>query len=140
VSDLGPFQAPIPGALLGVGIDLIDLERLERVLHRRAGLATRILAPSERLGDEVSERRRLEWLGGRFAAKEAAMKSLGIGLSGCGWWDLPVVRLPSGAPELRPEGRALERCRALGVDRLLCSITHTATSASAVVVAVAGSS
>lgn len=138
MSELDPSGPLAPGAVVGVGIDHVDLERLRRVLARRAGLEARILAPSERLGDDVSDRRRLEWLGGRFAAKEAAMKSLGIGLSGCGWWDLPIVPLPSGAPELRPEGRALERCRALGVGRLLCSITHTATSASAVVVAVAG--
>lgn len=138
MSELGLSGSLVPGALVGIGIDLVDLERLERVLARRGGLEARILAPSERLGDEVSDRRRLEWLGGRFAAKEAAMKSLGIGLSGCRWWDLPVVRLPSGQPELRPEGRALERCRMLGVGRLLCSITHTATSASAVVAAVAG--
>jgi holo-[acyl-carrier protein] synthase len=134
-ADVG-VVAPPAGVVVGVGIDLVDLSRLRSVLARRSRLAERILAPSERLGDDVSDQRRLEWLGGRFAAKEAAMKSLGIGVGGCGWWELPVVRLPSGAPDLRPEGRALERCRALGVSRLLCSITHTAESASALVVAV----
>ena len=73
----------------------------------------------------------------RFAAKEAVMKALGVGLGAVGWHDVEVVRAAGGAPSLVVTGRAAELAAAAGGTRWLVSLTHTATIAQAIVLLVA---
>ncbi|HLY84520.1 MAG TPA: 4'-phosphopantetheinyl transferase superfamily protein, partial [Acidimicrobiales bacterium] len=74
-------------------------------------------------------------LAARFAAKEAAMKALGVGLGAIGWHDVEVVRLESGAPSLVVSGVAAALASRLGVGNWRVSLTHTAAFAEAVVAA-----
>jgi len=71
----------------------------------------------------------------RFAAKEAVMKALGVGLGAVGWHDIEVVRAPSGAPSVVLVGRARSLAAAAGVREWKVTLTHTHLTAEAVAVA-----
>lgn len=73
-------------------------------------------------------------LAARFAAKEAAMKALGVGVGAFRWTDVEVVRLPGGQPALQVVGAAADLAAHQGVGRWFVSLTHTASVAEAVVV------
>jgi holo-[acyl-carrier protein] synthase len=65
------------------------------------------------------------YLAGRWAVKEAVLKVLGTGLTGgIRWRDINCIRLPSGAPTVELEGKAAERAAALGIERILVTISH----------------
>jgi holo-[acyl-carrier protein] synthase len=124
------------GALVGLGIDSVDVPRFAEVLARRPGLAPRLFTAGEQryaagLANPVPS------LAARFAVKEAVMKALGVGLGAFHWADVEVVRAASGAPYLVVTGRAASLASRQGVGSWRLSITHTATVASAVVAAVA---
>jgi holo-[acyl-carrier protein] synthase len=100
--------------ILGVGSDLVDVRRIERVIARHGDrFILRIFTEIERA---KAERRagRIETYAKRFAAKEACAKALGTGFrKGVFWRDLGVVNLPSGRPTMKLTGGALERLRAI---------------------------
>lgn len=120
--------------IIGIGIDTVDVARFRRVLERRPRLADRVFTDRERA--DVSNRHDpVPGLAARFAAKEATMKALRIGIGTIRFSEVGVVRAPSGAPSLELFGNAAERASELGVSELLVSLTHTDTHAGAVVVA-----
>jgi holo-[acyl-carrier protein] synthase len=100
--------------IIGVGSDLVDVRRIERVIERHGDrFITRIFTETERA---KAERRvtRIETYAKRFAAKEACAKALGTGFrAGVFWRDLGVVNLSSGRPTMELTGGALERLRAI---------------------------
>lgn len=116
---------------LGVGLDLVDVDRFAAMLARRSRLAGRLFTEVERA--EAAERP--ERLAARFAAKEAALKSLGEGLGAAAWREIEVRRADSGQPYLVLEGEAARMAERHGVTRWRLSLSHTATTAAAVVVA-----
>ena len=116
-----------PG-VAALGIDLIEIDRVERALDRRPRLADRLFRPGE-LDACTGRARPGRHLAARFAAKEAAIKALG---GGCGPRDIEVVGGP--APALRLHGRAAERAAERGVS-LVVSLTHSRDNAAAVVLA-----
>ncbi|MEO7795468.1 MAG: holo-ACP synthase [Thermoanaerobaculia bacterium] len=123
--------------ILGLGIDIVERARIERLLERHGEVfVRRVFRDGEvRVGAEAGPLRRSAHVAGLFAAKEAAMKALGTGwAAGVGFLQLEVLRLPSGAPELRLHGEARRRADALGVEQLWLSITHDGANAVAVVV------
>jgi holo-[acyl-carrier protein] synthase len=113
----------------GVGLDLLDVERLERALERRPRLAERLFTEAER---EYAARRArpAQHLAARFCAKEAVSKALGV--SGWSFHDVEVIAT-GGAPELRLSGTLAERARELGAEPAV-SLTHTGTTAGAVAI------
>jgi holo-[acyl-carrier protein] synthase len=113
----------------GIGIDLLEVERLERALERRPRLAERVFRPGE-LTYARSRRRPGQHLAVRFAAKEAALKALGIG--GLGLRDIEVEGGDREAPRLRLHGRAAAAAAEAGLD-LTVSLTHSRELAAAVV-------
>lgn len=119
--------------MVGVGIDVVDIARFRTTLARRPGLARRLFV--ERELEHVSRRAdSAPSLAARFAAREATMKVLGVGLGAFGFHDVWVETDPdSGRPQLRVEGRARELAAAAGVERWHLSISHTDTVAVAVV-------
>jgi holo-[acyl-carrier protein] synthase len=121
-------------SVVGVGIDLVDVERLARVLERRPGMLDRLFTATEQAAASSSGRR-AERLAARFAAKEALMKALGIGLGGFRLADCEVVNDGSGRPTLVLHATARDAAARAGVGRLDVSLTHTSTMASAVVLA-----
>ena len=120
--------------MITVGIDLVDVDRFRAVLERRPSLAARVFTAEEReaLSSHVDP---VPSLAARFAAKEAAMKALGVGLGAVDFGDIEVRRTPSGAPELIVRGRAARRAAALGLNEWSVSLSHVSLCASAVVVA-----
>ena len=114
--------------MIGIGIDAVDIHRLGELLTRRPALAERLFTEDER-------RMPLAGLAARFAAKEAAMKALGVGLGAFGFHDVSVVREESGAPRLLVRGTAAELAHTMGVRSWKVSLTHTDSLAEAIVVA-----
>jgi holo-[acyl-carrier protein] synthase len=117
-----------PG-LGGVGVDLLEIERLERALERRPRLAQRLFTDDE-LAYASSMARPGQHLAARFCAKEAVAKALG--LEAWSFRDVEVVGT-GGPPEVRLHGAAAERARALGVT-VSVSLTHTGRDAAAVAI------
>lgn len=120
--------------VVGLGIDIASVARLERALERFGNrIWERILTPRER--EELAGRRhdRASALAGRFAAKEAASKALG-GPRDVWWHDVEIRRGPLGAPTLHLSGPALPHAERLGVARSMVSITHDGGVAAAVVI------
>jgi holo-[acyl-carrier protein] synthase len=114
----------------GVGIDLLQIERLERALERRPRLAERIFTDTER-AYAASRARPAQHLAGRFCAKESVAKALG--LPAWNFRDVEVVDT-GGPPEVRLHGSAAARAESLGVS-VMVSITHTQRDAAAVAIA-----
>jgi holo-[acyl-carrier protein] synthase len=132
---MAPSGVAIEG--VGIGIDAVEVPRFRRALERRPGIQGRLftdgeLAYAARFSDPAPR------LAARFAVKEAAMKSLGVGLGAFGFHDVEVVRRPGGAPGLSVAGRASELAGRLEVTAWRVSITHTDLMAEAVVLALAG--
>ena len=121
--------------ILGTGIDLIEVERIERTLSLFGErFLKRVFTPAE---IEYCRRHRnsAERYAARFAAKEAGMKALGTGWRhGICWRDLEVVRRPGGRPTLEFRGAAAERAAGLRVRNVALSLTHTSTEAIAQVI------
>jgi phosphopantetheine--protein transferase-like protein len=108
---------PIPE----LGIDIIKVQRIRDALARfGARFSARVLTPSER----GYVRDRPETFAGRWAAKEAVSKVLGLGVRGIGWKEIEIERLPTGQPAVRLHGRALRRADQLGMSRIALSISH----------------
>ncbi|MGH9302191.1 MAG: holo-ACP synthase [Acidimicrobiales bacterium] len=122
--------------VLGVGIDGVDVEDFRRRMSRRSGLAQRLFSPEERAWAALRSDP-LPGLAARFAAKEATMKALGVGLGAVDLWDVSVERQPGGRPSLSVSGRAADLAAGQGVGFWLVSLTHTAIHATAVVLAMA---
>ena len=120
--------------MIGIGVDLVEVDRMRTVLARTPTMAEKLFTPDER-AYATSAKDPSQRFAARFAAKEAAMKALGVGLGAVDWHDLEVVRTESGAPELRVTGRAHELAVDAGVRRWLLTMTHTDTMAEAIVVA-----
>jgi holo-[acyl-carrier protein] synthase len=121
--------------VIGLGTDLIEIARIAHSVDRFGDrLLQRIYTPRE-IAYCLGKRSCAESLAARFAAKEAAAKALGTGISrGVSWLDLEVVRQPSGKPTMHLAGRAAEIANALGVARISLSLTHGKDIALAVVV------
>ena len=120
--------------MIGVGIDAVDVERFRTVLARRPGFADRVFTAAER-AEAAARPDPVPGLAARFAAKEAVMKSLSVGLGAFDFADVEVVRGEGGAPALAVTGRANELAEARAVSGWHVSLTHTASTAMAVAVA-----
>ncbi len=121
--------------ILGLGIDIVELERMRR-LHERFGhrLARRLLSPGEH-EQYASAPDPVRLLAKRFASKEAAAKALGTGLGrGVRFPDLETTHQESGAPELRLHGHARAIAEQRGVARAHLSVSDERASVVAVVI------
>jgi holo-[acyl-carrier protein] synthase len=119
--------------IVGVGIDVAEIERFGASMERTPGLAERLFVESELLLPS-GERRGIASLAARFAAKEALAKALGAP-PGLQWTDAEVYVEDSGRPRLRVQGTVAARAAELGVRAWHVSLSHDAGVASAVVIA-----
>jgi holo-[acyl-carrier protein] synthase len=118
---------PLPA---GIGLDLLEIARLERALERRPRLAERLFTDAER-AYAAARARPGQHLAARFCAKEAVAKALA--LAGWNFRDVEIVNDESGAPHVTLHGSVRARAAELGV-AVSVSLTHTGTQAAAVAV------
>ena len=120
--------------MIGIGIDAVEVVRFRRVLERTPGVAARLFTDGERAyGARFQDP--APRLAARFAAKEAVMKALGVGLGAFGFHDVWVEVEASGAPRLLVTGRAAELAADRGVRAWYVSLTHDGPVAVAMVAA-----
>ena len=113
--------ATVPDGTTELGIDIIRIERIRAALAKFGERFTnRVLTPGER----AYVRGRPATMAGRWAAKEAVSKVLGLGVRGIGWREIEIERLPTGQPAVRLHDRAAERAEQLGMSRIAVSISH----------------
>lgn len=120
--------------MIGIGIDAVDIERFRTSLLRTPTMRERLFV-AEELDYVAPKLDPVPSLAARFAAREATMKSLGVGLGAFGFHDVWVSRLDSGVPVLRVTARALEIADEQGVTGWRLSLTHSDSIAMAVVAA-----
>jgi holo-[acyl-carrier protein] synthase len=114
--------------VLGVGIDLVDVDRFGATITRRPSLVGRLFTSRE-IRDAGG---RTERLAARFAAKEATLKVMGCGLGAAPFSSIEVERGDSGAPALVLHGRAAELAQERSITHWHLSLTHTHRTAGAV--------
>ncbi len=120
--------SPPPGTS-ELGIDIIKVGRIRNTLKRFGRrFARRVLTEAE----DRYVRDRPETFAGRWAAKEAVSKVLGLGVRGIGWTEIEIERLPTGQPNVRLHRRAAARAEQLGMGRIAVSISHEAEYAVAI--------
>ena len=115
-----------------IGIDLIDIERIHSVLGRFPDrFRLRVLTDAE----QRYCGRKVERIAGRWAAKEAISKVLGLGVRGVGWREIEILPNRAGAPQVYLHRRAARRAEAMGLEDVTVSISHERSMAVAVAVA-----
>lgn len=122
-------------SVLGLGVDIVEIDRMKTALARTPRLKDRIFSEEERWYCEHKARPEVHYAL-RFAAKEAVLKALGTGFSGMRFCDVEVLREGTGRPVPRLSGRAAQRAEELGVIEmhLSLSFTHSTAVASAVAI------
>lgn len=124
---------PHAGPVAGIGIDLCEIARVEAALERHGARFVKRLFREGEVRRAPGTRRFAEHVAGLFAAKEAAMKALGTGMRGVAFREIAITRAPGGPPRLALFGRAREVGARLGVRAAHVTITHSETTAAAVV-------
>lgn len=127
-------MTPSGPVVRGHGIDVVDVDRFRESLARTPSMRTRLFTERE-LADVAAAADPVPSLAVRFAAREATMKAMGLGLGAFGFHDVWVERQPSGEPLLVVAGRALELATERGITRWWVSLTHTKLVAVASVIA-----
>lgn len=110
-----------------IGSDICSIRRIEEVYDKFGErFLDRILTPQEKsyVLSRKQKEDKLARLAGRFAAKEATSKVLGTGFIGVSWKEIEVLRLPTGAPQLRLSGRAQERAQDLKLNHFELTMSH----------------
>lgn len=126
----GP-AAPVtpPGVVVGVGVDLCEVGRMAEVLARTPGFAARVFTEAERAYCDRRRRNPAERYAARFAAKEAVLKAMGLGIGACRLREIEVVRASSGAPSVALHGRAQALAAERGITGWHLTLSHTDTVA-----------
>jgi len=120
--------------VIGIGVDLVEIDRFRVALDRTPGLIDRCFTADE-TAYALRRRDPSERFAVRFAAKEAVMKAMGVGLGEVRMVDIEVHRADSGAPSVVLHGTAAEHAASLGITRWLLTLTHTDHLAEAIAVA-----
>lgn len=123
--------------IVGLGTDIVEIVRIGRMIERHGELfLNRVYTPEE---IRYCQKRRecYQHFAGRWAAKEAVMKTLGTGMGrGVSWQDIEVCSLKTGQPKLNIRGGARDFAEQLGIDEILITISHCRAYATATAIAV----
>jgi holo-[acyl-carrier protein] synthase len=121
--------------IVGTGVDICEVHRIADSIARFGDHFLRRVFTEQEIRYCQSKKNSAERFAARFAAKEAAMKALGTGWSrGVIWRAMEVAHAPGGRPVLRLHGNAAEIAKQLGVTRISLSVTHTESTAMAMVI------
>lgn len=122
-------------SILGNGIDIVDVERIERMITRQKDRFLQRVFTQEEIDFCKKKARPAVHFAARFAAKEAVAKALGTGFSkGIRMRDIEVVRAEDGAPKVNLHGKASKLYDALGGKSIFLSLSHTGEQAIAHVI------
>lgn len=120
--------------MIGIGTDLVELDRFRATLERTPGIKARSFTDAEiAYSDAKSDP--TERYAARWAAKEAVMKAMGVGLGGVAMVDIEVVKNENGAPSILLHETAAAKAAELGITEWKITITHTKSLAQAIAVA-----
>lgn len=131
-----PLPDLVGRRVVSVGVDVVDISRMAAIIERQPRFVSRVFTPAEAAYAEAAADP-AERFAARFAAKEAGLKALGVGLGGADFVDLAVAKHDSGEPVLVVSGRAAGRAEALGIRSWLLTLSHSDSVACAVVVGLA---
>jgi holo-[acyl-carrier protein] synthase len=122
-------------SILGLGVDLVRISRFGTLLQKRKqAVLKRLFTPAE-LAYALAKKDPSPHLAARFAAKEAFLKALGLGLrQGLSWQQIEVVADPLGKPSLALTGKAAELLRQMGANACFLSYSHDGDYATATVI------
>jgi holo-[acyl-carrier protein] synthase len=120
--------------VIGIGVDLVEVDRMRQAITRTPSLVAKLFTAGEQ-AYATATRDPAARYAVRFAAKEAVMKALGVGLGAFDWHDVEVVRSSAGAPSLVLSGRAATLSADAGVGSWLLTLSHTDSFAEAIAVA-----
>jgi holo-[acyl-carrier protein] synthase len=122
--------------IIGTGVDIVEIKRIQQMLDKHAAhFYEKILTPKE---GALAEARRQPagFVAGRWAAKEAVVKALGVGFGKeCGWLDVEILNDARGKPEVTLHGVGKATAESMGIQHLHVSISHEQTNAIAFVIA-----
>ena len=119
----------------GIGVDVIEVHRIERALTRWGEAFTGRLFTADEVRRAGPVPTRAMRLAGRFAAKEAVMKALGLGWRRMAWREIEILNDEAGRPVVTLRGGAARAAERLGVSDVLISLTHTRDLAAASAIA-----
>lgn len=122
-------------SITGLGVDIVEIERMRRALERRPAIKERIFSAGERAYCDARNKPEIHYAM-RFAAKEAVLKALGTGFAGMRFTDVEVERDERGRPVPRLSGRAAEVAEERGIVEMHLSLSFTHTNAVASAVAI----
>jgi len=121
--------------ILRTGVDIVEISRFASL---KAGVFKRFQERVFTVNEITEAKNSLEYLAGRFAAKEAVVKALGCGIGDVTWQDVEILRGQDGEPCLMLKGKAVEHATTLGLEQWSLSISHTHEHAVALAVAIGG--
>jgi holo-[acyl-carrier protein] synthase len=122
--------------IVGLGTDIVEITRIGQMIERHGELFLQRFYTEEEIRYCQKRREAMQHYAGRWAAKEADMKTLGTGFTrGVGWQDIEVVTLKSGQPVIKLSGGAREFATQRGIDDVLITISHCRAYATATAVA-----
>jgi len=122
--------------VIGIGTDITECLRIARMIERHGELFINRVYTAEEIRYCQNRRQSTQHFTGRWAAKEAVMKALGTGWRpGIGWRDIEIRSEPGGRPVVGVRGGVKEAVEQLGVARILVSISHCRTHATAYAIA-----
>ncbi|MCR1898503.1 holo-ACP synthase [Irregularibacter muris] len=110
--------------IVGTGIDIIEIKRIAKIVEKRVTFLQRFFTIEERQYFDSKEKNKIESIAGYYAAKEAAAKALGTGLSGFKWQDIEIKKTPQGQPQIELRGQAKIQAQSRGIEKMVLSISH----------------
>jgi holo-[acyl-carrier protein] synthase len=123
--------------IVGLGTDIVEIVRIGRMIERHGELFLNRVYTPEEIRYCQKRRESFQHYAGRWAAKEAVMKTLGTGFTrGVSWQDIEVCSLKTGQPKLHIKGGARELADQLGIDEILITISHCRAYATATAIAI----
>ncbi len=124
----------VGSSVVSIGADVVEIDRIRRITTERPRFVERVYTEGERAYCQTAVDP-AERFAARFAAKEAVMKALGVGLGGTDFDEIEVVKLETGQPVLRLHGRAKAKATELGIEDWLLTLSHSDTVALAIAIA-----
>lgn len=121
--------------VVGIGTDLIDIDRIEQTLAHHSGFKNKLFSVREQAMLEEKQWRS-ETVAANFAGKEAVLKVFGTGLRNCKWTEIEILRDALGKPYVDLSGGAQKIAETLGIDEVLISLAHSKKQAVAYAIGV----